>query len=797
MLEGEGKMGRTETNVFPITNLSDLSTDYRLYRIKGLNSDQDEYYQNVQYISRSLSYKLRAPITVLHRDASAYLVAPANIAVPDSPFPIVRAAPVVFEPSSDILKLNYSVRSPENDQISLRFLQFMLQAPLYNRNDLWQPKSGDAFYKKQPAESLDRWDRYEGFSVRAVILPDGGMGLCVDVTNKLISHNPLFSKIDRNRFHLWKGKHCIYHYGHSWYEVRIHSLSDFSLHEYPVTRSGKFISLLDYILAETRKPIPEELANIDSESSVLIYKDNRGENRAAPSALCYPVLGADDKAVGKYHNKTILPPHKRKEAIHNFANHYLRNLSFANYSLNVSSKSIQVPQRMFIVPDLKFGNEITLSLKGTNNAQQVSLDSLGTARLDLLKSREAGAYRKNRLDRQYLILPKSVADSYGQAFTSDLKSSVKNLYPEGEYDPIELTYDDSGPRTLVSQGKAIKEMLEEIHLKAGFAVVMIHEISDRKLREEDHLASMVLRLMRNYDVKASVVHSKVGQESYRLSSKNGNDISYVPIPEKKSMLVGYFRGIVFNKIMLTNGIWPFILAEKLHADITIGVDVKNNSAGLVIVNNNGAEINSLIKESRYKEQLYGTQFENLLIEILEKEFSYRASPYNSLVIHRDGRIYPSEIIQAQRAFEYLKNKGIVLDGATLTILEISKSSPAPLRMFDVFDGRDGNSNDIKNPQIGSYLLIGDNEGYLCSTGRAFRRRGTVRPLHIKRVLGPMSLKDCLEDIYALSALTWSKPEDCSRYPITTKLNDRFLYENTADYDEEIFENIIDQEGENV
>ncbi len=43
-----------ETNIFPITNLAELSSTYRLYLIRGLRQDQAEYHQNRQIIARKL-----------------------------------------------------------------------------------------------------------------------------------------------------------------------------------------------------------------------------------------------------------------------------------------------------------------------------------------------------------------------------------------------------------------------------------------------------------------------------------------------------------------------------------------------------------------------------------------------------------------------------------------------------------------------------------------------------------------------------------------------------------------------
>ena len=48
--------------------------------------------------------------------------------------------------------------------------------------------------------------------------------------------------------------------------------------------------------------------------------------------------------------------------------------------------------------------------------------------------------------------------------------------------------------------------------------------------------------------------------------------------------------------------------------------------------------------------------------------------------------------------------------------------------------------------------------------------------------GPLALEKCLEDVYFLSCLAWTRPEDCTRFPIDIKLNDRFLGEDATEYD---------------
>ncbi len=91
-------MSDIETNVFPISNLPELSSRYRLYRIRGLSSDQEEYEPNIQSLIRKLSYLLRSPVTVTNYKGEMHLAIQEGSAEPPSPYNLVRAT-VYFDPT--------------------------------------------------------------------------------------------------------------------------------------------------------------------------------------------------------------------------------------------------------------------------------------------------------------------------------------------------------------------------------------------------------------------------------------------------------------------------------------------------------------------------------------------------------------------------------------------------------------------------------------------------------------------------------------------------------------------------
>lgn len=769
-----------ETNIFPILNLNDLKLRYDTYRVRNLRRDQDEYFQNRDTLTRDLSYKLKMPVLIVERPDGPYLVVPGDVANVPQTFPLVRTYVHLDKVESGI-PLDFDVRNSENDSVCLRFIQFMMQAPLFRNNRLWQPSSGMGFFDKTAFEQDNGIGRYRGFGARAAIAPSGRIGLCVDVHSKYIRTASLPVHLSRLTFRTFQGQRCVYRYGHQWYEIRIETFSDLNVSEEQIRTIDGPVSLFEFIARASRKPLPAELASLPHDASVIRYRNNRGEDRAAPSGLCYPVCDTQENAL---HQGAILPPHIRREQASRFVGEYLTDLRFNQIAVRVSCEPERIERKFFRVPDFEFGNGCKLSVRGTTGASQVSLDALGRKRIDLLRDAHAGFYVKERFRRQYLILPQSVWESWGERFVADLKQAVDNLFPEGGgYKPDIITYKDRGPRTYRDQGKAILEAVGDGFMESAYGVVMLHPTSDRKVREHDLLAAMVIRELRKNDIFAAVNHSEMGEHSYVMVSGRDGTPRYEIRENQRSRLLGYLRNVALNKVLLTNNFWPFVLATPLHAEVTIGIDVKNQTAGFTVIGRNGLSVKSYCHTSRQKEKLLKAQVLTHLAQIIRDEKIRLGRPLKSIVIHRDGRCFQSEMDGAAAAIDKLKKEGVVAADGTLTVLEISKSAPVRLRLFEV-QRTDGAKPFVQNPQVGLYAIINGNEGFLCSTGRAFRHAGTVQPLHVRCVLEGIPFVDALEDVYALTTLAWTRPEDCSRYPVTIKMTDRGLGEEASEFDQE-------------
>ena len=520
---------------------------------------------------------------------------------------------------------------------------------------------------------------------------------------------------------------------------------------------------------------------------MVYYRTNGVGSRSAPTALCHLVQDTHNQTGARHHHETPAKPQDRYRRIKQIVEQLLKQVPVGNAALSVSNRPGRVQTKPFLPPSLRFGNDVILSADLNKQDLRAAIRDYGKARLSLLKDKRAGFIEQSRLDRQYLVLPKSAAAGFGSQFLEDLRRQVEALYPQGgKYDPEIIVYDDRNRRDFVSQSRAIREAVENHRVKAGFALVMVHRY-DRRPRSADQLAAWTVKEFPTlFDLGAAVIHTDMANKAY-AAQKHGSETHYYIKNPERGRFSGYLRNVALNKILLTNGKWPFTLATPLHADVVIGIDVKNNTAAFTLFAEGGRIIRSFVKSSRQREQLLAGQVRKYVYEIIREEAPYFNQPPQQIVIHRDGLTWPAEIAGLKEACDQLASDGLLVEEWRLTVVEIRKSSLRPLRMFDVQQPKNNQKTIVKNPLVGTWVQFTPDEGNVCTTGQPFSIPGTANPLHIRRSEGVMPIEHCLSDVYLLSCLTWTRPEGATRLPLSLKLCDRSLFDEAAEYDRDAIE----------
>jgi hypothetical protein len=777
-----------ETNIFRIENLEKLTADYVLFEIIGLNGVDDDFDNNIQYIVKKLSYSLKHPVTTINKSGKPFLVVRNEreiIAKVPSEYLVKRDEIVYFQKVDEIFKLDFVNYTDATKPIILRFLQFDIQTEMNKNTRLWQPSSGEAFFSKD-AEIQGEVSIYNGFLVRAVEMPSGGFGCAVDITKKYIATNPLKVNLTRTEFKNRgiKKSHLMYQYGNNRYEIRADEFSDLNASQYKFKRpsDGELVTLLNDTKDKFKGFMSPMVANLPDDAAVLIYRTNDDQERRVIAGLCYKVYDTEDPQVMKLHKKSIIIPFYRRRLARTVFHNYFKNLMYGQIKLQIGAKPVIVKKQVFTAPDVVFGNETTLSVRGTQGAIPATMETLGRKRKHLLSDTNVGFYTQATFEKQYFVIPETIFNMYGSEkyFLHHLIEQVNKMHPtEKGWKPEVITYDNRNKKNAVDIGFEILQKIKENTKgkNGGYAVVMLPSGVERIKRQHDDLAALVVsECLSEYNITASIMHSNTLDECYLHRSDNGQSTYFVK-RELQGKYSGYVSGVAINQVLLNNERWPYVLNTPLHADLTIGIDVKKQIAGFTFVDKNSKNILTKFDKSNNKEKLSAAQMVKMLVKGIELLSTYVDYPINNIVVHRDGRLFQPEKNGIIKAIQVLKEKGTLTSSCSINIIEIPKHSIIPFRLFEVTKDYDiykekSDNRAVLNPQIGSFVLVNKKEAFLCTTGREFHHGGSSNPLYIKYESGDMKLENILEDLYFLSCLAFTKPDDCSRFPITIKITDR-------------------------
>jgi hypothetical protein len=774
-------MATLGSNIFRFEGLEQLTQRVRVVRVLGLERRHSDYFQNRNRLGE-LSRRVRKPVTFIERNGSPELVVPMDALLPTT-FNVPGRA-LVLEPTEETFELSFTAGDPDMEPVRLRILNFLLQNPLHHDPRLWQPRAGGAFFYLAPELVRDGVGLYPGVRIRAVPLPHGGLGVAVDKTFRFMDTRPVsgrLSKDDFERHH--RGRTHVYRYPTGWYEIHPIARSDLTAGQYPIPREGGKppVNLIEWILDVADKPVAAELAELHPEGAVLVYLSATGSDRAAPAQLCYRAYDSKELEHTDLPRRTIVAADERLRWAMDFVERHLQSVKLGSVKLRVAKTPEVLKVHSCPVPDLRFGRDTILSVRGTPGAQHCSIQELGQRRMELLRDPAVGLAHAPAFAPQYILLPRTVADSFGPAFVADLKRAVGQFTQE-RYEPAVVVYNDATSRAFLQQAQAIMAAATEQCRDPGFALTMLHDYAHRQRRSEDALAAYAQQELSNQlQIFTGICHVNSARDFYQEVRSGSGPRRYEIRQDMRGKALGYLRNVALNHVILTNQHWPFQLASPLHADVVIGLDVKAHSCCLIGLGERGSRLYSEIQPSQHREKLKPRQVKTYLGGLLRKIAVDSSRPPRRIVLHRDGEVFADEIQGAQEAIAQLAREGKLATDAELTVLSIPKSSPAPIRLFYLPHQRD---RAVSNPRVGNALIIGPDEAYVCTTGEPFRRKGTARPLHIVRACGSMSIVELAEDVFALSCLSWMRPEDCMRDPITVRLADRYLTESAGSYDQE-------------
>ena len=783
-------------NAFPILNTKQLTCAYRRWEVVGLSPDDKEFERNRVALRLQVSRDVQGPAEVLQEGDRLFVVVPEGYKDPEPVYPL---APYVanLKPLAERGEVDFSSSDASSRLLATRFLQSALSDKLWHTNELWQPKAGRPFYSKKPANADDpsrRVDVFEGFSFRIAWIEEVGYCVLIDCRTHYVSTEPWPEYIPFNR--RWeflrhgpdstakgvqKTTHCIYHFGPRWYEVLVQAIRKENIAKtfFPHPETGELISVYDYTMEKWSVTIPDWCAEVKRDWTAITYvtwKD--GPKRHGAAHLCFPVVKTSDlerMGLGALHRRyAIKRPDTRLNAITRFVKRWMGDARLGGRSVVVADEPLCIQHRIFPIPSLEFGGGKVLDISSTPER----LRHYPADRMRILQDPKGGFWDSNPLQEQWSLVPRDLKDTIWPAFRQDLADEIRRFCGTNhKYEPHVIWYDEF-EEGLYYQATAIDDAIERKTLDrsqrpSGYCLAILPENAEPELPA--YLTSTLSQAQPPLHI--ACIHLDSFARFYR-PAPDGSGWCLDENHENIGRIRGYIRNVAV-KLLLLNNRWPFVFTnreKRLLSRLFIGFDVLNAVAGFTFVGNGGRICFFVPVDSEEKESISSRKVKKIIEDHIPKlSVAYDWRP-QSVVFVRDGRLHEGELKGFKQAMQDL---GINAACA----VEIPKRSALGVRFFDETRNDVGRTG-VRNPRLGCWFKLNEDEIAICTTGWPFTIQGTSMPLMIRKKWGTIDVTRLGEDMFDLAQLAWTAPDRPARYPLVTRYTDMRLQAIAADFDEE-------------
>jgi hypothetical protein len=767
-------------NSFRLNGLNGLDTGYRLIDFSGLltKAADTDHEKKVRLLANLLSSKLRPrlPVEPVWIGQERVLAVAGQrellntLSIPEE---------LQINPEVATLRLRQGMHSlvfkadcGNASKIAKRALLWAIEGALGFANPEWW-HYGRRFVKKAPDEgaSNQHFGVHPAFYYGIVPGPDGMFELVVDPSVCYVELESLYDLYGSSLPASVVGRRFLYKYGSEWYKIDALGIGGSANKEMMVDPDTRQ-SITIYRRAVNRWgrqgfPLIDSLS---TEALTVAYKTVGKEARRALSDLLFglPGVGRDEDGEASHHKQAIMSPEIRGEETEEIIARISSQIRLFGRELRPSAYMRTVRRgevRIFQDPVLRFAGEQEV---------KISLKDAGRDRLEALK--ELGAATDTPFyDEQLLVLCETLPEKVRNDFKKRFSSCVNGLYNK-PYEPVSLRYEDREARTARMKARAIEKVLEN---RKGYALLVLPKCKSRKQQTRLHDF-----LKRKYwkNLQTQCASAKRILSFYRKVGENGNPALTVPQSlerDYRSYLLHLALGY-----LLVNRKWLWKLAKgTLRHNIHVGIDLYKGVAVFTFVYGDADLVTFHISESERPEMLSADQVAEVLIENLGAELPRLNFDKISIVFHRDGKFYESELRGIRRAITTLQEspqRRLPRD-IRVGMVEIHKTSSARPRMYRWLHDR------FANPEMGTCIRLGKYEAALATTGEPLLRRGTAHPLYIDVVGGNIDVMDIAHDMYALSHLAFSAPGSSRSLPFTIALADNILHESTPGKKDELWE----------
>jgi hypothetical protein len=500
-----------------------------------------------------------------------------------------------------------------------------------------------------------------------------------------------------------------------------------------------------------------------TDRAVFVQDRKGGLVLAVPASRLFPVFTTEDEAIRCCSIQPQLAPAERLRLIERVLSRFARTPFGAQY-LTPSTVPWRGRRTVFPPPALEFGGQTILSPFAGRVTPQASHDqfdravlSFGGRKVQSVES--APPFHNEPLPDVVLFYPDGFPREAREALISILGESVRRV-------------SDQALRVRQQVGYAVGHGERE-------GGDLLRRVAPTLDAFGAGLALVILGRELNPDVHGALKEALRASHSQCISEIKARDIAAGHASGQMASLVRNLSLAVLTEV----GVMPWVLAEPLHHDLHLGIDLLYGRIGYHALYGRGgryvsSDFGTALHDGHMREQIKRPELRQRSEAIL-RAVAASGEPLRSLVVHRDGRWWPSESDGLRDAVTGLIGSGVLPADFRYAVVEVRKNH-LPVRLFTIVDQERGEG--LVNPLPGSYRVLDAERALLATTGRPGGwdgRRGRTASTLLLEVVdshGHFGLERIVEDAYRLTHLNWNAPEIEIAHPVTIRWTDRALRE---------------------
>jgi len=758
--------------LFPISGLQNTKFKLRILRVKEkVPNDNKKAIRLQQWADQLWRKKLFCPVFPTERFGYPAFLIPDEYSYKFNKFgpsiEIVDVPDMKFhiELTDEIFEVNIQNASRYERDLICKMIERSITDKLVSLKDIFWKDQWSLFYFQRPANlsnNTDILNAFRGFKFGVVLLNNIQPYLAIDIRTKYIGKKSLadYTKEEKIQYlqdHLDLAKK---------YQDRSQFLRDNGFKKIPCRYTGETKRTIKQLVFETgqsvfeyyRSQYPSLVLNPD-DAAVTVKDREDGHNLPVPASRLFPTFTNDYEAFRNCSIKPQITPNDRIKLVKEFFK-YLTDIRYGDTPLIIDQSALIAERNVFKPPNLQFGGNYILTpniLDSTSSSEELFDTGITNYRSSKLPSLyQHGPFHNEPLPGIVLFYPESLSRSHRESFLTLVKDEIK-LQTKSDFGIIKQVSYKVGKNE--KRGSDLQSAIENLSTNQSrfFALIIL------------------------WDSFFDDVHGNLKSILKSVPSQCAYEKTVIDIVDRTTQKRAKLRNLALG-IITEAGVKPWVISDSLNHDLHIGIDLLYGRIGYHFLYDKGGrriitESGESSQRGRMHEAIKSPELRNKLIQVI-KSIIKQGIQINTIVIHRDGRWWPSESIGFKEAINVLQKEGLLNQNLQYSIVEIHKNH-LPIRLFT---HKSGEKIEYRNPLPGTYLSLDSERILLTTTGKpgswenSFGRTASTLLLDVVEKTDKIENKKIAEDIYRLTHLNWSSPDIDISLPVTIRWTDEALRE---------------------